>query len=223
MNKTLLIASTLALTLTSTSIAHAQIYVSPQPVVIVQNPQPSFVVTQPQVIVQEQVRPAPVLNLRPQVRQRGTGLGLRAAIGYAGYAESSELTFYGAGAVLRYIATPRFGLEITVDVNGCEDALVVPIELSGLVFFNTRGRVQPYLLAGVDVNIIAPSNRSVSFLYAGGHVGVGLEILVGRRLGITLDARTFVQGLAHSVENDVGYGVTVNTGFNFYFPGHRRM
>jgi hypothetical protein len=220
MKKLLLVASTLTIALTATTIAHAQIYVAPQPVVVVQNPQPTVVYAQPQVVVQEQVRPAPVVNLRPQLRNRGTGLGLRAAVGYAG---SNELTFYGAGAVLRYIANPRFGLELAVDVNGCEEAIVVPIELSGLVFFNTRGRVQPYLVAGVDFNIIAPNDRVASFLYAGGHFGVGLEILVGRRLGITLDARTFVQGLAHSVEKDVEYGVTVNTGFNFYFPGHRRI
>lgn len=211
MNKTLLLAATFVVTFASASIAHAQIYVAPQPVYVVQ---PSVVVTQQQ--------PAPVLEYRPQLRHRGVGIGLRAALGYAG---SNDLTFYGGGGVFRFIASPRFGLELAVDVNGCNEAIIVPIELSGLVFFNTRGRVQPYLIAGLDFNIIAPSAREVTMLYVGGHFGLGLEFLVGRRLGITLDARTFVQGLTDSVEgveDNIEYGVTVNTGFNLYFPGHRR-
>lgn len=219
MQKLFLAIAIVGIVVMSAAEAQAQIYIAPQPVLVVQNPQPAVVVTaQPQVVVQQQIQPVPVVSLRPEVRQRGVGLGLRANVGYAG---GNELTFYGGGGVFRFIGGPRLGLEIAFDIAGCDDAIVVPIEMSGLVFFNIRGRVQPYLLAGLDFNIIAPTDRDASFLYVGGHFGVGLELLVGRRLGITLDARTFVQGLAHSVETDVEYGVTVNTGFNFYFPGHR--
>ena len=161
------------------------------------------------------MQPAAVAEASPFRRSRGFGLGLRATAGYAG---DNELIIFGGGGLVRYIATPRIGLELSVDAYGAgdgDDAFLLPIQASGLVFFNTRRSLQPYLLAGINTSILECENADASFLYAGAHAGVGAELLIGRRLGLTLEARGFVQGLVHG-DDELEYGVTFNTGFNLY-------
>lgn len=183
------------------------VYVAPQPVYVAA-PAPTVVVAQPAPVAVE--APAPF------VRSAGFGLGLRATAGYAG---EHGLGLYGGGLVLRYIATPHFGLELDVDGYGAgtdgDDAFVVPISLSALVFLNAQSHVQPYLIGGLDLMILGGEGcDDASYLYAGGHAGVGIEFLLGSHVGLTLDARTFVQGMVDA--DEIEYGVTFNTGFNVY-------
>jgi hypothetical protein len=149
----------------------------------------------------------------PDVRELGVGLGLRANVDYSG---GHELGLYGAGAVIRFVPSSRFALELTIDGAGSEAGYAVPIGLSGLFFFNRDSHFQPYLLAGVNMNILE-TPESLTAVYVGGHVGAGIELLVGSRVGLTLDGRAFIQGVAVKEDTaEIDFGVGVHTGFNIY-------
>jgi hypothetical protein len=189
-----------------------QVYIAPQPIYVAQ-PQPVVVVAEPV------AQPAPVVVAPAAVRGTGFGLGLRASVGYAGL-DGDGLGLYGAVAVARYQATPRFGVEL--DVGGLaggdgDDAVLVPIGLTALVFFNPGRHLQPYLFGGIDMTIIDADclQGGSSWIFAGGHAGVGLEFLVANHFGLTLDARGTVEGVVHAADY-INYGFTINTGFNFY-------
>ncbi len=181
----------------------AAVYVAPAPVYVAPV---SVQVSQPLAVL-----PAPGGNIREH--GLGLGLGLR---GVAGYAGVEDYAMYGGGLVIRYIPTGRFGLELTTDLYSSNaDSTLVPISLSGLFFFNPTRHVQPYLIVGGNVTIDAREDDH-SYLLAGAHAGVGVELLIGRHVGLTLDARGFIQGRAHTVDDDVEGGITFNTGFNIY-------
>lgn len=168
---------------------------------------------------------------RPHLRQRAIGLGFRA--GLLSFSEEEE-HYWSAGGTLRLIPFHRFGLEASVDFSGTEEELLTPISFSNLFFFNTRGRLQPYLVGGLMISVRhSLEEEDERFTSVGGQMGVGLEMMLGHRLGLTIDLRGF--GLApvndENVRDDEGYldfdnmsyGVMLNTGINFYLSrSHNR-
>jgi hypothetical protein len=235
-----------------------QVYVNPPPVVLVPPPPPVVYVPPPAVYVPPPViytpppppvivtaPPPPVVAApaappeRPFVRHRGLGLGVRASGGYDG---STQVGMYGGGALLRYIASPRFGLELTADGYGGEgyggaERTEFPITINALWFLNPRSRAQLYLLGGLGVSIaqVEQHGETDDPVYGGGQLGIGVEFLLGNHIGLTLDARGFLRGrmnerdeglMAHDGScrevdgvmecTDVEGGATFNVGFNFY-------
>lgn len=173
------------------------VYTPPPAPVIVQQPAP-VVVTQQYVTT----TPRPVLHMprREFVRHRGFGFGARAG---AGYAATEEITNFGGGAVARFIASPRFGIEITGDVyggagyTGDVERVEIPVTVNALWFVNPRHRVQLYLLGGLGVSfaaIEAANGDEDTPVYGGGELGVGVEFLLGNHIGLTLDVRGFLRG-----------------------------
>jgi hypothetical protein len=221
---------------------------TPPPVVYTPPPQP-VVVTQPAPVLVQTTqtyvsRPMiPNYQLRPMVRDRGFGFGVRAGAGYAGVADVGN---FGGGVVARYIASPRFGVELTVDAyggtgyTGNVEAVEFPVTLNGLWFINPRNRVQLYLIGGLGVSFASVSSDTAedSPVYGGGELGLGVEFLIGQHVGLTLDARGFVRGRMNERETDpsdpvndgscrigddsewectaLTAGAIFNLGFNFY-------
>jgi len=212
----------------------------PEPVVITQ-PAPVFVQTT-QTYVSQPVMPT--YQLRPMVRDRGFGFGVRAGAGYAGVEDVGN---FGGGVVARYIASPRFGVELTVDAyggtgyTGDVEAVEFPVTLNALWFVNPRNRVQLYLVGGLGMSFasVTGSNGSEdSPVYGGGELGLGVEFLIGQHVGLTVDARGFLRGRMNERTTDpsdpvndgscrigddgawectpVTAGAIFNLGFNFY-------
>jgi len=221
---------------------------TPPPVVYSPPPQP-VIVTQPAPVVVQTTRtymPVPRLRLRdrPMVRHRGVGFGVRAGAGYAGV---TDIGNFGGGALVRYIASPRFGVELTVDAyggtgyTGNVERVEIPVTLNAMWFVNPRSRAQLYLLGGLGVSFasVDANGYEDSPIYAGGELGVGVEFLLGRHVGLTIDIRGFLRGrmnereLPPSMEysydgscredgeggwecTNLTAGATLNAGFNFY-------
>lgn len=236
-----------------------QVVYTPPPVYTYTPPPQPVIVTQPAPVVYQQ--PAPivvqttqtyvpsppprmVLSRRPMVRHRGLGFGLRAGGGYAGM---TDVANFGGGANIRYITSPRFGVEFTVDAfggtgyTGNVERVEIPITLNGLWFINPRSRAQLYLLGGFGASFasVEANGYEDSPVYLGGELGLGVEFLIGRHVGLTMDVRGFLRGrvnerelppsMAYSYDGscredgfggwectNLTAGATFNLGFNFY-------
>lgn len=150
---------------------------------------------------------------------RASGLGM-VVVSRTSLEGASELLLFGFGAALRYVAGPNFGLEVAVDAAGTSDSWAVPIQLSGLVFLNIARRVQPVLAFGADVNVVGARHVDAALVYSGGHVGVGVEILLGPALGILVEVRQSVLGLVDGGAlqrrfEQLEYGTALRFGVSF--------
>jgi len=220
----------------------AVVYTPPPQPVIVSQPAPVVVETTQTYVTQPMMQNYQ-FQLRPMVRHRGFGFGVRGGAGFVGAADVGN---FGGGVVARYIASPRFGVELTVDAyggtgyTGNVDVVEFPVTLNGLWFINPRNRVQLYLVGGLGVSFGSVEANGVedSPVYGGGELGLGVEFLIGQHVGLTLDARGFLRGRMNERENDpsetvndgscrigddsewectaITAGAIFNLGFNFY-------
>ena len=187
----------------------AQVLVQPPPppppppgrVIVTPAPQPVPVQpVQTVVVVEHQpVAYAPVRRALPHHRH---GVSLRLAGVSAG-----EGSLGGLMAAYRFRPVPHFALEFGTGVFGGEDdqgtrRIETPFTVDGLVFFNTRRRLQPYFLFGVGVSsarvdrtgdFVDGLGDEVFYRYLGGQAGFGLEWRFLPHLAANLDVRGFVR------------------------------
>lgn len=114
----------------------------------------------------------------------------------------------GVGASLRFRPTPRFALDIGIDVIGGTDAngykrSETPLSLLGLLYLNPKSKAQVYLLGGfgfssarVQVNDATTNymHQTEHYSYFGAMFGGGLEFRVARKVALNFDIRGFVRG-----------------------------
>lgn len=113
----------------------------------------------------------------------------------------------GIGASLRFRPTPRFALDIGIDVLGGTDAngykrSETPLSILGLLYLNPRSKAQVYLLGGFGfssarVHVTDQSNQVQQvehYSYFGAMFGGGLEFRVARKVALNFDIRGFVRG-----------------------------
>ena len=113
----------------------------------------------------------------------------------------------GIGASLRFRPTPRFALDIGLDVLGGTDAngykrSETPLSILGLLYLNPRSKAQVYLLGGFGFSGARVevkdeqfnSTRTEHYSYFGAMFGGGLEFRVARKVALNFDVRGFVRG-----------------------------
>lgn len=124
----------------------------------------------------------------------------------------------GLGFSLRYRPIPHFAFDVGadflggVDYNG-HDRRESALSFSGIIFFNPKSRWQVYTIGGfgfsraaveietvdtVDLGDGTTSQqvfrRDEDYSYFGGHIGLGLEWRVSKRVALNLDVVGFVRG-----------------------------
>ncbi len=163
----------------------------------------------------------------------GGGLSGFRYIGGNAYAETNDA---GLRLALNYRKTPVVGSEISVglfgtgmrlDDNGSEARTDVPIQLSAVFHLFPRAPIQPYVLFGGTATL-----RNWQYVYddgtlgdpyselrVGPHLGFGLEVLIGDRVGITLDGRRIIYTMVdREVIDQSGLrDGTFTGGLNLYF------
>ncbi len=151
---------------------------------------------------------------RPERREPGLGYGLQAT---GGYAADHALSIYGLNGIVRYSFLAYLALELDFGINGGGDnALLVPISLNGLAFLHLRGRLHPYLIWGANLTVLEQFTGEPTGFFGGAHLGIGVESMLSRRTGLSLDLRGFfLERLAHD-DSSLEYGVTLNYGVVFY-------
>lgn len=144
----------------------------------------------------------------------------------------------GIGAGLRFRPTPRFGLELGIDVLSGTDANgykrhETPLSVLGMLYLNPRSATQVYLLGGFgfstasvtidDANTMMGS-RNERYSYFGAIFGGGLEFRVARKIALNFDVRGFVRGRTDAAaetkpEFTAADGRTTNTSGGALFTG----
>jgi hypothetical protein len=198
------------------------VYVAPQPapappptVVIVQpptqpqpQPQPMVVEPPPPPPVQAPVQvaapaPAPVATSATTVpRFVSEGVGIHASVGgvYGG-----GLRIGGFAAALRLRPSPHFAFDIGAGAYGGKDyyhrdRIEIPINVDVLAYVNPQSRAQFYFVVGAGTSLAFLRDTSSwtddydrAYTYLGGQLGGGLELRIGRRLALNIDARVFLR------------------------------
>lgn len=165
----------------------------------------------------------------------GIGFGARLGLGQARSADSPS----AEGAIhVRYRLTGSLGLEGSLGVRretiGDGDGPLVrltelPVTGTGQLFFFSRRRLQPYLLAGAGLHVVraAPegrnpaSNEKSEALFAV-HAGAGIDVRPSRASAVHLDARwTFLEPTSIGALEKAGFDVapgywSVALGVTFY-------
>jgi len=112
----------------------------------------------------------------------------------------------GIGASIRFRPTPRFALDVGLDVIGGVDAngykrTETPLSLLGLLYLNPKSKAQVYLLGGfgfssarVEINEPNGGSRNEQWSYFGAMFGGGLEFRVAKKVALNFDVRGFVRG-----------------------------
>lgn len=177
----------------------------PPPVVIYTPAPPPPVYTPPPPPAYYPPPPPPPHHPRPKSE---VGLNLR----LVGAAFSANDTYTkgdagagGIGASVRFRPTPRFALDIGLDVLGGVDAngykrTETPLSLLGLLYLNPRSKAQVYLLGGFGFSSArvevqeANYNAVEHYSYFGAMFGGGLEFRVAKKVALNFDVRGFVRG-----------------------------
>ena len=128
------------------------------------------------------------------------------------------------GGQIRLGLTPRLGVEVAMDrrkesfelLN--EEVTLTPIQVS-LLMRLAGGSFSPYLLGGPgwyrrSVEVIDGSDLNVSTQEFGWHAGIGLEIKLGKHVGIHGDYRYTFLDFSEDDEDDEGI-------VGRFIPGHR--
>lgn len=181
--------------------------------------------------------PPPPPPHRPVVRSE---IGLNFHLVGAAFASNENMTHDagagGVGAALRFRPTPRFALDIGLDVMGGTDAngfkrSEVPFTIAGLLYLNPRSKVQVYLLGGlgfstarVEKTTQAGYTLDERYSYFGGLFGGGLEVRVAPKVALNFDVRGFVRGRTddkakYDPEFRANDGRTTNTSGGALFNG----
>jgi opacity protein-like surface antigen len=162
-----------------------------------------------------------VLNPNPEYyRQREFGLNLTlqgAILGRSDDSSGRRPSMSGLGLALRYKPNPQLGLEAQLAGYGGTDAAgnrrsEGALQLNAMMFFNTRQRFQPYILAGLgfggatvsrdsydgapfgSTDRFAGSRGNGNYSYVGVQAGIGLEYRLGAHFALNTDLRAFVRG-----------------------------
>lgn len=142
----------------------------------------------------------------------------------------------GVGAAIRFRPTPRFALDLGLDVIGGTDAngfkrSEVPFTIAGLLYLNPRSKVQVYLLGGIGfstarVETVTTQGYTVDdrYSYFGGLFGGGLELRIAPKVALNFDVRGFVRGRTddaakYNPEFRAKDGRTTNTSGGALFNG----
>jgi hypothetical protein len=151
---------------------------------------------------------------RTEPREPGFGFGVQAT---GGYAAENELSLYGVSGVLRYSLLPHLAMELDFGLNGGDDdSLLIPISLNALAYLSLRGRLHPFLIFGAALTVLEEFNTEPSSFFGGAHMGLGMENMFTRALGLTVDLRAFIlERIADDVDG-IEWGLTVNYGFVYY-------
>lgn len=152
--------------------------------------------------------PPPPPAARPHYRSE---VGLNFRLVGAAYSASDtykgDVGAAGIGASLRFRPTPRFALDIGIDVIGGTDAngykrSETPLSVLGLLYLNPRSKAQVYLLGGFGFSSARVETRDQlngfsnveRYSYFGAMFGGGLEFRVARKVALNFDVRGFVRG-----------------------------
>ncbi len=170
------------------------------------------------------------------VNEYSLGITGGAYYGTYQYGEYGDYSDPGLRVTLRYRNTPVVGSELAIgmfgsnmrfDGPGTNARSDVPVQLSAMVHMFPRSPIQPYLLLGATANmrtyeyVDSAGNFGDPYteLRVGPHLGLGVEFLIGDRIGATLDARRIIYTMvdrtipAQTYQRDA----TVMGGLNFYF------
>jgi hypothetical protein len=182
---------------------------------------------------------------RRRIREWGLNLRLEGALMGNDDQKDPDAGMGGLGFSLRYRPVPHFSFDAGVDFIGGTDwngnrRSEAALLLSGIVFFNPRDRFQIYTIGGIgwsgaevdvidDESVEAPERES--YRYFGGHLGIGGELRVGRKVALNLDILGFIRGRTdvrhdsdpefvdpetHRATNSSGGGL-VRGGLTFYW------
>lgn len=176
------------------------------PPVIIYTPAPPPVYTPPPPPAYYPPPPPPP----PPARHKSeVGLNFRLVGGAFGANDryNGEVGAAGIGASLRFRPTPRFALDIGMDVLGGTDAngykrSETPLSILGLLYLNPKSKAQVYLLGGFgfsSARVEVKDDRTnysqmERYSYFGAMFGGGLEFRVARKVALNFDVRGFVRG-----------------------------
>lgn len=132
--------------------------------------------------------------------------------------EADDAGMYGLGFSLRYRPIPHFALDLGadflagVDYNGF-DRQESALSLSGIVYFNPKSKFQVYTIGGfgfsradVEAEVLVTSDlpdgstsqeiffEDREYSYFGGHLGLGFEWRVSKKIALNFDLLGFVRG-----------------------------
>ncbi|MCA9571953.1 MAG: outer membrane beta-barrel protein, partial [Myxococcales bacterium] len=147
-----------------------------------------------QVAVQEKHLPD-----RKVDRANSLAVGLKAGSYFGAYAGANAFGDVGLGLSARYRPTESFGLEVAAQRHPDEERVHSTASASAELFAFPWSRVSPYVLAGAtytdrSVNDTIWLDGAVQTLTAsnplyGPHAGAGIEVAIGKRLAVDLEAR----------------------------------
>lgn len=159
------------------------------------------------------VAPAPPAY-RPHLEPTRWGLNARLEAAMLGTNENSGTRpgMSGAGLSLRYRPVPAFAFDAGIDFlrgtdyNGFARS-ETPLSLGGLIFLNPRSHIQFYLTGGINFSHAtvrsdtssqllernAEGDFGAEYSHFGGQGGAGLELRLGRHLGIDVALLGFIR------------------------------
>jgi opacity protein-like surface antigen len=180
--------------------------------------------------------PAPVvvnhLPTRKIDRDNSFALGVRAGSLFSGYAHSDQYADFGLGITGRYRPVEFLGLELAVSHHNqnftpSSERAQWMAQGSAMLFLFPWSHFQPYAIAGLTANHRALEDdiyldgdiahvSSEGTLW-GPHVGLGVEIGLGKKVALDLEAR--FAGYVNGQRDDVSLpgSVQTNAGLLFHF------
>lgn len=193
------------------------VVVRPAPRTVVVRPPPRTVVVQspPRTVVVPQAVPAPRPAVVYQTRERkertpfvdregSFAIGLKSASYISGYDAGAVYGDFGLGLMGRYRPTKALGVEAVLvhhdqTFNQFSERKQTLMQGSAMLFGNSQGRFQPYVIAGLSANargindFVQGSNGTTSVdatdVLWGPHAGAGLEVAFGERTALDLEAK----------------------------------
>jgi hypothetical protein len=176
----------------------------------------------------------------PVVRHSQSEIGLSfrlegAAISSNDTNTSNNASMGGIGASVRFRPSPRFAVDLGLDVLGGTDAngykrTETPFSVLGILYLNPRSRAQVYLLGGFGFSSARVEKTSYyggytdHYSYFGGLFGGGIEFRIARKVALNFDVRGFIRsrtddGASSQPEYTAADGRTTNTSGGALFTG----
>jgi len=181
--------------------------------------------------------PPPPAYVAPRTRSEiGVSFRLEGASFKSNDSYNGDASMGGVGASIRFRPSPRFAVDIGLDVLGGTDAngykrTETPITVIGMLYLNPRSRAQVYLLGGLGIsNARVDRTDSVGngytdhYSYFGGVFGAGMEFRVAPKIALNFDVRGFVRsrtddGATANPEFRAADGRTTNSSGGALFTG----
>ncbi|MFT5358282.1 MAG: hypothetical protein ACI9KE_005520 [Polyangiales bacterium] len=204
----------------------------PQQQVVVYQPPQQYVQEDIIIIEQEPAR----LRLRPVMNQK---FGITGRLGGI-IAENVRMGGFAAG--IRFRPSRMFGVELNIGAYGGQDynghnRVEVPIAFDFMFHLPRASRFQMYLVIGPQVSWAATDGFdafttgyiSRSFVYLGGHAGIGGELRLSDHFAISADIRGFIRSrvdddgrpefvnFATGETTNTSAGGILNVGAHLYF------